>query len=105
MLIMLSVYLQDPGKVWKGKKMAGRMGGVRRTVQNCLVWRVDPERNLIYVKGQVTGHKGNFVYVRDAVRKLSHQQPPLPLPSVSGEAAGEVTVAPRVGSDPFDYKE
>lgn len=96
---------QDPGKVFKGKKMPGRMGGERRTVQNCLVWRVDPERNLIYVRGQVPGHKGNFVLVRDSVRKLLDAQPPLPIPSVGAGEVGAVTVAPRVGTDPFEYKE
>ena len=51
---------QDPGKVFKGKKMAGRMGGTRATTMGCLVWRVDVDRGLVYVKGQVPGHKGNF---------------------------------------------
>lgn len=98
---------QDPGKVFKGKKMAGRMGGVQRTVQNCLVWRVDPVRNLLYVRGQVPGHKGNFVLVKDAVRVLPDQQPPLPLPSVSeAEAAAlQPTVAEKSGEDPYEYKE
>lgn len=101
---------QDPGKVFKGKKMAGRMGGKRRTVQNCLVWRVDPIRNLIYVRGQVPGHKGNFVLIKDAVRKQLHEQPPLPVPSampgVSAEdALNMIMVAPKMGSDPFEYRE
>ena len=54
---------QDPGKVWKGKKMPGRMGNKRVTVQNLVVHSVDPDRNLIYVKGAVPGHKGNFVRI------------------------------------------
>ena len=111
--------LQDPGKVFKGKKMPGRLGGERVTVQNCQVrcgrelggggnscacrslgsccccllartqlsvacllclpcqpraytadchaqvFRVDPARNLLYVRGQVPGHKGNWVLVKD----------------------------------------
>ncbi len=96
---------QDPGKVFKGKKMAGRMGGKRRTVQSCHVWRVDPQRNLIYVRGQVPGHKGNFVFVQDAVRKQAHDQPPLPIPSILEGEVGEVTVADKQGTDPFEYKE
>lgn len=96
---------QDPGKVFKGKKMAGRMGGDQRTVQNCLVWRVDPQRNLVYVQGHVPGHKGNFVLVRDAVRKLPHQQPPLPIPSATDVDALEITVAEKKGGDPYEYKE
>jgi len=97
---------QDPGKVFKGKKMAGRMGGERRTAQNCYVWRVDPQRNLLYLRGHVPGHKGNFVLVRDSVRKLPHQQPPLPIPSVTGDATNlQVTVAEKQGSDPYEYKE
>ena len=101
---LLPQTLQDPGKVFKGKKMPGRMGGERATVQNCQVFRVDPVRNLLYVRGQVPGHKGNFVLVRDSVKKGVAQQPPLPVPTLLGGAA-EVTVAPRSEVDPFDYRE
>lgn len=58
-----------PGKVFKGKKMAGRMGGKRRTVKNVFVYRVDPARNLMWVRGQVPGAEGNFVFIKDAVYK------------------------------------
>ena len=60
---------QDPGKVWKGKKMAGRMGGVRVTTQNVRLIKVDRGRNLLYVQGSVPGKKGNFIEIRDAVKK------------------------------------
>ena len=60
---------QDPGRVWKGKKMAGRMGNRKRTVQSVFVYKVDPARNLLYVKGQVPGKAGLFLEVRDALRK------------------------------------
>ncbi|XP_024361706.2 large ribosomal subunit protein uL3m [Physcomitrium patens] len=60
---------QDPGKVFKGKKMAGHMGAVRRTVKNVWIYKIEPERDLIWVRGQVPGHKGNFVYIRDAFYK------------------------------------
>ena len=59
---------QTPGRVFKGKKMAGHMGNVRRTAQNLEVVRVDEERNLLLVKGAVPGHKGGSVIVRPAVK-------------------------------------
>lgn len=58
----------DAGRVFKGKKMAGRMGGVRRTVQSLEIIKVDSERNLLLVKGAVPGVKGSFVTVRSAVK-------------------------------------
>ena len=60
---------QDPGKVFKGKKMAGHMGNVRRTVQNLVVVRVDAERNLLLIKGAVPGHAGGQVVVRPAIKQ------------------------------------
>ncbi len=60
---------QDPGKVFKGKKMAGHMGAVRVTTQNLEVVRTDSERGLIMVKGAVPGSKGGWVTIRDAVKK------------------------------------
>ncbi len=59
---------QTPGRVFKGKKMAGHMGNVRRTVQNLLVVRIDAERNLILVKGAVPGAAGGDVIVTPAVK-------------------------------------
>ena len=55
--------------MFKGKKMSGRMGAVRRTVQNERVVRVDRGRNLIYVKGNMPGQKGECVEMRDAVKR------------------------------------
>ena len=63
---------QDPGKVFKNKKMAGHMGDKRRTQQNLEVVRTDAERGLIFVKGSVPGSKNGWLLVRDAVK--------LPLP-------------------------
>ena len=60
---------QDPGRVFKGKKMAGRMGSDRVTVQNLRIVKMDRGRNLLYVEGAVPGSKGNFVEIRDAVKK------------------------------------
>lgn len=59
---------QDPGRVFPGKRMAGHMGAVRRTVQNLEVVRVDAERGLLLVKGAVPGAKGGQVMVRPAVK-------------------------------------
>ena len=59
---------QTPGRVFKGKKMSGHMGNVRRTVQNLVVVRVDAERNLLLIKGAVPGHSGGKVIVRPAVK-------------------------------------
>lgn len=59
---------QTPGRVFKGKKMAGHMGSVRRTAQNLEVVRVDSERNLLLIKGAVPGSRGGDVIVTPAVK-------------------------------------
>jgi len=59
---------QTPGRVFKGKKMSGQMGNVRRTIQNLEVVRIDSERNLLLIKGAVPGHRGGRVIVRPAVK-------------------------------------
>ena len=59
---------QTPGRVFKGKKMSGHMGNVRRTAQNLEVVRVDAERNLLLIRGAVPGHSGGRVVVRPAVK-------------------------------------
>jgi large subunit ribosomal protein L3 len=60
---------QDPGKIFKGKKMAGHMGAVRVTTQNLQVVRTDADRGLIMVRGAVPGSKGGWVTIKDAVKK------------------------------------
>lgn len=57
-----------PGRVWKGTRMAGRMGNDRVTVLSLEVLRVDPERNLLVVKGSVPGHNDSLVIIRNAVK-------------------------------------
>ena len=57
-----------PGRVFKGQRMAGRMGGVRHTVQNLTVHAVDPENNLLLIKGAVPGPKGGLVLIRTAAK-------------------------------------
>jgi large subunit ribosomal protein L3 len=59
---------QTPGRVFKGKKMSGQMGNVRRTAQNLEVVRVDTERHLLLIRGAVPGHSGGRVVVRPAVK-------------------------------------
>jgi large subunit ribosomal protein L3 len=60
---------QDPGKVFKGKKMAGRLGNERVTVHNLKIVDVDDEKGLLFIKGAVPGHKGSLVQVKDAIKK------------------------------------
>lgn len=60
---------QDPGRIFKGKKMAGHMGSARITTQNLQVVKTDADRGLIMVKGAVPGSKGGWVTVKDAVKK------------------------------------
>ncbi|MFO1430953.1 MAG: 50S ribosomal protein L3 [Candidatus Competibacteraceae bacterium] len=62
---------QSPGRVFKGKRMAGQMGGARRSIQNLEVIRIDAERNLLLVKGAVPGAKGGDLIVRPAVKARS----------------------------------
>ncbi len=69
---------QDPGKVFKGKKMAGHMGAARVTTQNLEVVKTDTARGLIMVKGAVPGSKGGWVTIKDAVKKPFPDQAPLP---------------------------
>ncbi len=69
---------QDPGKVFKGKKMAGHLGDERVTIQNLQVVAVDVERGLVFVKGAVPGHEGGYVMVKDAVKKALPADAPLP---------------------------
>lgn len=86
---------QDPGKVFKGKKMPGRMGGVRVTKQNLRIVKIDRGRNLIYVKGAVPGNKGEFVEIRDAVKK--------PLFGTEKCEGGEASAFPPLPT--FEYEE
>ncbi|MBM3352675.1 MAG: 50S ribosomal protein L3 [Betaproteobacteria bacterium] len=59
---------QDPGRVFPGKRMAGQLGNVRRTVQNLVVVRIDAERQLLLVRGSVPGYSGRDIVVRPAVK-------------------------------------
>ncbi|TMV66739.1 50S ribosomal protein L3 [Thioclava sp. BHET1] len=87
---------QDPGKVFKGKKMAGHLGAVRVTTQNLQVVRTDADRGLIMVKGAVPGSKGGWVTIKDAVKKSAPEGLPLPAALKSAQAAAAVE-APAEG--------
>ena len=87
---------QDPGKVFKGKKMAGHMGAARVTTQNLEVVRTDVDRGLIMIKGAVPGAKGGWVTIKDAVKKKAPEG--LPMPAAIKAAATEAPVeAPAEG--------
>jgi len=77
---------QGPGKVFKGKKMAGHMGAVRVTTQNLQVVKTDAERGLIMIKGAVPGSKGGWVTIKDAVKKPLPENVPFPAALRSTEA-------------------
>jgi len=83
---------QDPGKVFKGKKMAGHLGAERVTTQGLEVVRVDADRGLIWIKGSVPGAAGGWVEVRDAVKGVKADD--LPYPAKLREAAKPADEAP-----------
>jgi len=80
---------QDPGKVFKGKKMAGHMGAAKVTTQNLQVIRTDADRGLIMVKGAVPGSKGGWVTVKDAVKKAVSENVIYPAALKSAAQAAE----------------
>jgi len=69
---------QDPGKVFKGKKMAGHMGARNRTQQNLEIVRTDADRGLIFVRGSVPGSKGGWLLVKDSVKVAAPEGLPFP---------------------------
>lgn len=86
---------QDPGRVFKGKKMAGHMGDRRVTVQNLRVVATDVERGLILVQGAVPGAKGGYVRVVDAKKRALPESAPFPaaIRGAAAESAGEAASA------------
>jgi len=86
---------QDPGRVFKGKKMAGHMGAARITTQNLEVVRTDADRGLVFIKGAVPGSKGGWVTVKDAVKKKLPDGVPFPA-ALKSDAAAPVAEAPVV---------
>ncbi len=97
---------QDPGRVFKNKKMAGHMGDRQRTQQNLEVVRVDDERGLIFVKGSVPGSKNGWLTVKDSVKVSRHADAPYPAGlkqaansnvAAPAETPAEVVQAPEAG--------
>src|SRR5499427_3637941 len=78
---------QDPGKVFKGKKMAGHLGDVNVTTHNLRVVKTDPERGLIMIRGAVPGAKGGWVMIHDAVKRALPES--APKPGAFRKAAGD----------------
>ncbi|GBQ29678.1 50S ribosomal protein L3 [Acetobacter estunensis NRIC 0472] len=76
---------QDPGKTFKNKKMAGHLGDERVTTLNLEVAAVDPEKNLIMIRGSIPGAKNGLVMVRDAVKKARHAEAPYPAAVATAE--------------------
>jgi large subunit ribosomal protein L3 len=61
----------DPARVFKGTKMGGHMGDVRKTVQNLQIWQVRPDRNLLLLKGSIPGGKNGYVIIKQARKKIA----------------------------------
>jgi large subunit ribosomal protein L3 len=83
---------QDPGRVFKNKKMAGHMGARNRTQQNLEVVRTDPIRGLLFIKGSVPGHKGSWLTVTDAIKLPRHESAPFPAKLVEETKPEEIEV-------------
>ncbi len=96
---------QDPGKVFKGKKMAGHMGAKRRTQQNLVVVATDVERGLIMVRGAVPGSEGGYVYITDAVKRTMPKDLPTPAGLKSDAAPAAPEAAAEVAADATENKE
>jgi len=98
---------QDPGKVFKGKKMAGHLGDRRVTVQNLQVVSTDPAEGLILVRGAIPGAAGGWVRISDAVKRALPKEAPFPAALLNeAEAAPEAPVeeAPEPGEAPAEDK-
>ena len=80
---------QDPGRVFKGKKMAGHMGAKRITTQNLEIVSTDNARGLILIKGAVPGSKGGYVRVFDSVKRKNDMELPFPAALIGGETPTE----------------
>jgi large subunit ribosomal protein L3 len=89
---------QDPGRVFKGKKMAGHMGATNITVQNLQIVQIDEEQGFIMVKGSVPGADNGYLLVKDAVKKGTHPKAPFPAgirKSAEAPAAEAATETPQ----------
>jgi len=100
---------QEPGKVWKGKKMSGQLGNEKITTLNLQIYKVDPARNLLFIRGSIPGNKDNYLYIRDAIKKhlTAEQKAELPFPTAiikPGHTFDESDLIHDVGDvDPFSF--
>jgi len=103
----------DPGKVFKGKKMAGQMGGRYATSFNCKVMKIDNHFQLLYIKGTIAGYAGTACRVMDARKKhfgkaFPQDALPPPFPTIDSEISKTMPrelVAKTGGTDPFVVKD
>ena len=93
---------QDPGKVFKGKKMAGHMGDRQVTTQNLVVHATDSERGLIMVRGAVPGARTGYVLVRDAIKAPMPADAPFPGSVLHGDAVDQSIAAEPAAEQPED---
>ena len=84
---------QDPGKVFKGKKMAGHMGDARVTTQNLSIVSVDVDEGLVLINGSVPGSKGEYVYIKDAIKTKLHANAPFPAGLINKQSLSEKVVS------------
>ena len=96
---------QDPGKTFKNKKMAGHLGTDRVTTQNLKVVQLDVERGLILVEGSVPGHRGGYIFVRDAVKRAAPADLPKPGKFKEPKAAEAKTADAPAAAPAQDNKE
>jgi large subunit ribosomal protein L3 len=89
---------QDPGKVFKGKKMAGHLGDERVTTQNLKIVKTDAGRGLIMVEGAVPGHNGGWILVRDAVKRALPKEAPKPGAIRKADAAAAAPAEAKEGA-------
>ena len=101
---------QGPGRVFKNKKMPGRMGGKQVTAQCLIVHQVDPAKNLVYVRGSIPGHKGNYVKIQDTKKnwgkRAFKEAPPFPtfIPNDENTDGLETLVVEAPEEDFFGYR-
>ena len=102
---------QTPGRVFKGKKMAGRMGNVKKTMQNLEVIDIDTDRNLIFIKGSIAGHDNSFVVITPSIKSEQKEReifktPIEETPEVEAQAeeAPETEETPEVEESPEEEK-
>ena len=91
---------QDPGKVFKGKKMAGQLGNKRITTQNLSIALIDDKEGLILIKGSIPGSKGGLVYIKDSIKAKINSDLPFPAGFISND--DKIT---SIDSDVSDLKE